>query len=298
MKRALLLSVSILLMIIIFGTVGFMITEPTVKNDLETAFWLTMVTVTTVGYGDYYPTTTISRAIAVIVMVAGIGAIIYTLTNIFQLAVTANLRSELGIAERRTRMKDHYIVCGYGNVGREVTFHLKCRGESFVVIERDRLKVESLVDKGVPVIQGDAEDDDTLKRANVLNAKGLITVMRDSQNLVTIIAAKGLNPNLIIVSEVEEDKNIIKLQRVGADNIINCHEMGARIMVDQVRHAFVDPVCEVELTSSTKKHEYIYQNMKLGFCCQECLEAFKTHPERFIAHRKGMDINCEIGNKL
>jgi voltage-gated potassium channel len=281
MKRALYLSISILFMIIIFGTVGFMITEPTVDKDLETAFWLTMVTVATVGYGDFYPTTTISRGIGVIVMVAGIGAIIYTLTNIFQLAVTANLRSELGIAERRTRMKDHYIVCGYGNVGREVTFHLKCRGESFVVIERDRLKVESLVDKGVPVIQGDAEDDDTLKRANVAEAKGLITVMRDSQNLVTIIAAKGLNPKLIVVSEVEEDKNIIKLQRVGADNIINCHEMGARIMVDQVRHAFVDPV---------------YKDMKLGFCCQECLEAFKQHPERFIAHRKGMDINCEIGN--
>jgi voltage-gated potassium channel len=296
MKRALLLSITLLFVVVIFGTVGFTLTEPSVDHDLGLGFWLTIVTMTTVGYGDYYPTVPIARGIAVVVMVAGVGAVIYTFTTFFQLVVTANLRSELGLPVRRTRMKDHYIVCGYGNVGREVTFHLKCRGESFVVIERDRLKVESLVDKGVPVIQGDAEDDDTLKRANVAEAKGLITVMRDSQNLVTIIAAKGLNPKLIVVSEVEEDKNIIKLQRVGADNIINCHEMGARIMVDQVRHAFVDPVCEVELTSSTKKHEYIYKEMKLGFCCQECLEAFKQHPERFIAHRKGMDINCEIGN--
>jgi voltage-gated potassium channel len=294
MRRALLFSLTLIFVVIIFGTIGFFLTEPTVHHDLGLSLWLTMVTMTTVGYGDYYPTVPLARFVGVVVMVAGVGAVIYTFTTLFQLVVTANLRSELGLPVRRTRMKDHYIVCGYGNVGREVMSHLKCRGENFVVIERDRLKVESLVEKGVPVIQGDAEDEDTLRRANVLEAKGLITVLRDSQNLVVIIAAKGLNPDLYVVSEVEEDKNITKLQRVGAESIINCHEMGARIMVDQVRHAYVDPVCEVELTPATKKLEYKYKDLMLGFCCQACLDAFKAHPDRFMAHRRGEDINCGL----
>jgi len=267
---------------VLIGTIGFAELEPSLHDDFFESFWLTIVTVMTVGYGDVVPLTQAGKLLAVLIMVSGVGAGIYTVTLFFQLIVTDRLRFELGLPPRRTRMKDHYIVCGYGLVGRQVVEQLRCKNEKFLVLERDRDKVEVMVDKGLDVIHGDAEDEETLIKANILHAKGLITTMRDGQNMVTIIAAKGLNPSLYIVSEVEEDKNIGKLRRVGADMTINCHEMGAKIMVDDARHTVVDPVCEVEISELKEKFEYEIDNLVFTFCSKECMEAFKKNPERFM----------------
>lgn len=247
----------------------------------------------TVGYGDVVPISDAGRAIASIVMVAGVGAGIYTLTTIFQLVVSNDLRRELGLPQRRIRMKDHYIVCGYGLVGRQVVKELQCKNESFVVIEIDRLKVQTLVEKGLPVLQGDSEDEETLKKANIEVARGLITTMRDSQNLVTIITAKTMNPNLHIVSEVEETKNIAKLKRAGAEGTINCHEMGARIMVNTARHALTDPVCGVEVLSIKTQYSIEHEGRRFTFCSKECLEAFKMHPERFLTAIQDDGCSCK-----
>lgn len=281
------MSVSTFSLILAIGTIAFYFEEPTVKGDLGQSFWLTIVTVLTVGYGDVVPTTDLSKAIASVVMVSGIGAGIYTLTMIFQLVVTNDLRKELGIPQRRTRMKDHYIVCGYGMVGRQVVSELQCKNEPFIVIEIDSPKVQMMVEKGIPVLQGDSEDEETLKKANISEAKGLITTMKDSQNLVAIIAAKTLNPNLHIVSEVEEVKNVPKYKRVGAVITINCHEMGAKTMVNMARHAVTDPVCGAEASSIRNPFSFEYEGKNLVFCSKECLEAFKLHPERFRSNAQG-----------
>lgn len=281
MRRALLMSIGLFSLVIAIGTIGFTLVEPTLSNNYAQAFWLTVVTALTVGYGDIVPITDAGKALAVFIMISGIGAGIYTLTLFFQLAVTDRLRLELGLPARRIKMNDHYIICGYGLVGRQVIFQLQCKNEKFIVIENDRDKIEGMVEKGLNVIHGDAEDEETLLKANIATAKGLITTMRDSQNLVAIIAAKNLNPALYIVSEVEEDKNIAKLKRVGADMTINCQEMGARIMVDNVRHAVLDPVCSVEISTIKDRFEYDVDGIKMTFCSQECLNAFKKHPERF-----------------
>jgi voltage-gated potassium channel len=274
-------AVSLLVLIVAIGTIGFAVLEPTLRDNYFESFWLTIVTVTTVGYGDVVPMTEEGKALAVMILLSGVGAGIYTLTLVFQLVVTDKLRAELGLPPRRTRMKDHYIVCGYGMVGRQVVEQLSCKNEKFLIIERDRDKVEMLVDKGFEVLHGDAEDEETLIKANISSAQGLITTMRDGQNLVAIIAAKNLNPSLYIVSEVEEDKNIGKLKRVGADLTINCHEMGAKIMVDDARHTLVDPVCQVEVSTLKQKFELEDDGCTFTFCSKECLDAFRKHPERF-----------------
>jgi YHS domain-containing protein len=131
-----------------------------------------------------------------------------------------------------------------------------------------------MVEKGMPVLQGDSEDEETLKKANIEVARGLITTMRDSQNLVTIIAAKTMNPNLHIVSEDEEVENIAKLKR---------HEMGAKIMVNTARHATIDPLCGVEVSSIKTQCSIEHDGRNLAFCSKECLEAFKMYPNRFLA---------------
>jgi voltage-gated potassium channel len=295
MNRRLFYSISIFIGVLIFGTLAFMFIEPSVHEDPLVSLYFTLTTVFTVGYGDIIPTTGLSRFIAVLVMVMGIAAGLSTVQSLFDLAIKRDLRRELGLPERRVRMKDHYIICGFGNVGREVVEQLVKKGEKFLVIENDRTKVENLVEMGVPVISGDAESESVLEKANITSAKGLIATMRDSQNLIVVLTAKTLNHNLYVVSEVEDRKNEGKLKMVGADSIINCHEMGARLMVGKARHVTVDPVCGQEISGLDAKFEFEYNGDRYHFCSNECMEAFKLNPERFKELRNILNDTCGMG---
>jgi voltage-gated potassium channel len=296
MNRRLFYSISIFIGVLAFGTVAFMFVEPTVNGDPLVSIYFTMTTVFTVGYGDIIPTTGLSRFIAVLVMVTGIAAGLSTVQSLFDLAIKRDLRKELGLPERRVRMKDHYIICGYGNVGREVMEQLIKKGERYLVIENDRTKVENLVEMGVPVISGDAESENVLEKANITSAKGLIATMKDSQNLIVVLTAKTLNPKIYVVSEVEDHNNEAKLKRVGADAIINCHQMGARLMVGKARHVTVDPVCGQEISGIDSEFNLNYMGEKFHFCSKECMEAFKLNPERFKELRNILNDTCGMGS--
>ncbi|HEY3421016.1 MAG TPA: NAD-binding protein [Methanomassiliicoccales archaeon] len=297
MNRRLLYSISIFAGVLLSGTVAFTFVEPSVHENPLLSLYFTITTVFTVGYGDIIPTTDVSRFTATVVMVMGIAAGVSTLQSLFDLAIKRDLRRELGLPERRVRMKDHYIICGYGNVGREVLDQLVKKGEKYLVIENDRGKVEGLVEKGVPVISGDAESEEVLQRANISTAKGLIATMKDSQNMIVVLTAKTLNPKIQVVSEVEDHNNEAKLRLVGADSIVNCHEMGARLMVGRARHITIDPVCGQEISAPDAKFDYRYQDGTYHFCSKECMEAFKLNPERFKELRNVLDSTCGMGSR-
>jgi voltage-gated potassium channel len=298
MNRRLFLSISIFIGVLVFGTVAFMLVEPTLHGDLFLSFYFTMTTVFTVGFGDVFPTTDLSRVTAMAAMVLGIAAGVSALQGLFDLAIKRDLRKELGLPERRVRMKDHYIICGYGNVGREVLEQFSKKGEKYLVIENDRSKVESLVELGIPVISGDAESEDVLQRANITTAKGLVATMKDSQNMIVVLTAKTLNPKLHVVSEVEDHNNEGKLRLVGADCIVNCHEMGARLMVGRARHVTIDPVCGQEISAPEAKFEFQYKDGTYHFCSKECMEAFKLYPERFKELRNVLNETCGMGPRF
>ena len=298
MNRRLFYSISIFFGVLVFGTIAFVFVEPSVHRDPLVSLYFTITTVFTVGYGDIIPTTGVSRLVAVVVMVLGIAAGVSTLQSLFDLAIKRDLRKELGLPERRIRMKDHYIICGYGNVGREVLDQLVKKGEKFLVIENDRSKVEAMVEHGIPVISGDAESEEVLERANIMTAKGLITTMKDSQNMIVVLTAKTLNPKIYVVSEVEDPSNDGKLKRVGADSIVNCHEMGARLMVGRARHVTIDPVCGQEISGLDSKFEFVYQEGTYHFCSKECMEAFKLNPDRFKELRNVLNDTCGMGPRF
>lgn len=290
MRRSLLYSIFALWAVVAGGFFGFLITENYWSRPLD-ALYLTVMTITTVGFGDIVPVTTEGKLVAVVVAVTGIAAGISTLQALFNLVVSNNLRSELGLPQRRIRMKDHYIICGYGNVGREVAERLKANKESFVVIEKDHDRVQDMVENGISVIRGDAEDEDTLLKAEIMKAKGLIAAMKDPPNMVTVITARSMNPNLTIISEVEDDKNESKLRRVGANVTVNCYRMGAQIMVGRARRKESDPVCGVDINGKnvlSLQHE----GNTYHFCSEECMAAFKAHPDRFIQWLKALDESC------
>jgi len=272
------------------GFVGFLVTENLWDEPFD-ALYLTIITFTTVGFGDIVPVTAGGRVIAIAVAIGGIAAVISTLQVVFNLAVSNRLREELGLAERRSKMKGHFIICGYGNVGREIANRLEEQNERFVIVEKDQDKIQSLVEEGMEVIKGDAEDEDVLGKAGIMEAKGLIAAMKDSSNLVTVLTARTMNPDLFIISEVEEDRNEPRLRRVGANATINCYRIGARIMVGRARRKESDPVCGVEVDGK-KGISLEYEGNTYHFCSPECQAAFKAHPDRFKEWQKAFKDYC------
>ena len=275
----------------IIGTIGFLFLEPTVHTVWE-AFYFTIITIFTVGYGDVYPTTKASQVLAVFVVVLGFTALITSLQSIFNHVLSQDLREELGLPSRRTKMKNHIILCGYGNVGQHIFKQLKEKGDKFVVVEKDSSRVTYLVDNGVQVISGDATDPDTLQRANINDAKALVLTMHDPTNIMVVIAAKRINPNLYIVSEVEDMRNLEVLRKVGADEIVHCFEMGARVMVSKARRTILDPVCGTEMTSAAK-YTWEYEGQKYYFDSKDCMEAFEKNPSRFV-EMVGLTDTCKV----
>jgi voltage-gated potassium channel len=294
MRRRIWFSLILLVVVVGFGTFGFYLVETNVHHDIFSAFYFTLETMFTVGYGDIIPSSDISRAIAVFVIIGGVTAAITTVQSFFDLAMTKDLRRSLGLPERRTKMKDHYIICGFGNVGRLVYEQLKQKGDSFLVIERDQRKVEDMVDEGIPVISGDAGDENVLRRANIKEARTLITTLPDSANIIVSIQAKMLNPNVFVVSEVEDFRNSVVLKRAGADEIVHCHEMGARVMVSKARRVAIDPVCGAEVDPLKASFIKDFEGEKFYFDSKECLDAFEKNPRRFMEMKRIVDATCGV----
>jgi voltage-gated potassium channel len=283
-------AMTVLVGIIAFGTIGFLLTEPTLDYNVFDSFYFTIVTVFTIGYGDYSPTTVAAKFVAIVVIVGGVGTGVYVLQLLLEATVTRHLRVELGLPIRRTRMKNHYIICGYGRVGRQVMAQLNRKGERYIFIEDDKEKVEEMIEQGVPVIQGDAAEEEPLLKANVKEARCLIATMRDPQNMVAVITAKILNPAIYAVAEVEEEPNTEKLKKVGADATVNCHQTGAKIMVNQARRVRTDPVCGEEFSGVEADFVVEHNGQKFLFCSKECMEAFKRKPQCFVDNRLSEEI--------
>jgi voltage-gated potassium channel len=234
-----------------------------------------------------------SQALAIFVVILGFTALITSLQSIFNHVISQDLREELGLPSRRTRMKNHIILCGFGNLGQQIFEQLKAKGEKYVVIERDSARVASLVDSGVLVISGEATDPDTLQRANINEAKAMVLTMHDPTNIMVAIAARRVNPHIYIVSEVEDMRNLEVLRKLGADEIVHCYEMGARVMVSKARRTIMDPVCGTEVTPSTAKFSWDYEGNKYYFDSKECLEAFEKNPSRFV-EMVGLTDTCRV----
>ena len=294
MKRRLIYALVMLFIVSMFGTIGFLMAEPSVKGNPFEAFYFTIVTMFTVGYGDIVPTTTVSKVLALIVVVGGVTAAVTALQSIFDLVVTKDIRRELGLPERRTKMKDHIIICGYGNVGQRIFEQLKGKSETFLFIESDPEKIADLVEKHVPVIQGDAGDEDVLLRANVKEAKTLILTLRDSTNIIVTIMAKMLSPKIFIVSEVEDMRNVTVLKKAGADEVVHCHEMGARTMVSKARKIVIDPVCGAEVDPRTAPFSADFKGTLFHFDSQECKGAFEKNPDRFMEMQRVVEATCAV----
>lgn len=226
--RLVYLAVAMLFVVHLFGTVGYMVlTEG--KYSWFDCFYMTFITVATIGFGEIIDMSSNqpARILTVVIGILGAG----NLSLLFSVVTVALLETDLNGTLRRKRMekaikklKGHYILCGFGRVGRNIAHELTATDRHFVAIDEELARLEEHKEKtpGFLYLHGDASDDDVLLLADLEDAKGLFAVTGDdSRNLMIVITAKQLKPELRVVARCTETRNIEKMRKAGADAIVS-----------------------------------------------------------------------------
>jgi len=223
------LTTSALLLALVFagGTLGYRLIE---KAGWWDSFYMTVITLTTVGYREVFSLSRGGEVFTVALLLAGIGLILLVATEVARMVLAGELRRAFGQA-RRSRMIEklsgHEIVCGWGRMGGAVVDELRRGHQPFVVIERNPEKVRSLQEKGVSVLAGDATSEATLRAAGIARARGLVACLNDdAHNVYTVLTARSLNPELFIVARATEDGAESRILQAGANRVVNPYHLG------------------------------------------------------------------------
>jgi voltage-gated potassium channel len=224
-------GVIILLLVFVVGTFGYRLIEG--WSFLDSLF-MTITTITTVGYREVHPLSTAGRIFTIFLILGGVGTAFYILTSM----VRYILEGEFGIRIGRQRMEakikrlnGHFILCGYGRVGRSIANILKQQEARFVVIDWDLDAVNKAQQAGYLTINGDATKDESLKQARIDNARGIIIALGDDGSTIyTTLAAKELNASLSIVARASNEDADRKLQQAGADRVVAPESIGGMRM--------------------------------------------------------------------
>jgi len=227
--------------VVIFGTAGYIIIE---RWNFVDAFYMTIITLTTVGYGEVHTLSKAGRIFSIVLMLSGVGTMFYILGVSARVLLEGEVREILGrkrLNKKIEGLKNHYIICGYGRMGSIICKELLQNKAPFVVIERSPEVVASM-DPNILSLQGDATQDTILKQAGIERARGLISVLSsDADNLFVVLSARGLNPKLRIVARTSEEEAEQKLLRAGADSVVSPYYIGGlRIAHSLLKPAVVD----------------------------------------------------------
>jgi voltage-gated potassium channel len=256
------------------GTLGFRLLEGWSLSD---SLYVTIQTLTTVGYGDVTPQTFAGRIFASVYMFVGVGAVLYVLTSTVQTIVQSEMVATFGMRRRQREMSklhDHFIICGAGRVGSRLIREMQRAGMPFAVIEKDAQKVADLMEAGAPVITKDATLEETLREAGVDRARGLAACLpNDADNVYAVLIARDLNHKLHIVARAVEEQAEPKLIKAGANRVVaptitGSHRMAQALMKPAVAD-FMDSITAENLDLSFEQVEVargsVYAGHKLRY---------------------------------
>lgn len=220
--------------IFIFGSVGYSLIE---GWSLFDSFYMTVITLATIGYGETHPLTTPGRAFTILLIFVGLGLGTVLLGSAWQSLVEAQLNR---IFDRRRKMLDridklagHTIFCGYSRLGKQAALEISNSGIKVVVIETNDLRAADAEDAGFLVVRGDATLEETLRAAGIERASRLVTLLpRDSDNLYVILTAREISVSIHIVARSEDEIGEKRLRRAGADQLISTFSLAARKLAD------------------------------------------------------------------
>ncbi len=197
--------------------------------------YMTVITISTVGFGEVHPLSDAGKAFASLLIMAGLGTAVYTFTSLGQTLLEGELAEALGRRRMKSdlgKLEDHYIVCGNGRVGRTVSTYLDRRNLHFCVIEIDPAAEPELRRLHYRYVIGDAAEDENLTLAGLARAKAVFALLpSDADNLYLTLSAKGLNPSVVVVARASGRGAETKLERAGADHVVSPYELvGLRLL--------------------------------------------------------------------
>jgi len=234
--------------LLLVGSLGFMWLE---GWDFLDCLYMTVTTLSTVGYGEVHPLDRVGRLYNMVLIVTGMGVMLYIVGSLARVVIEGELQAVLGkrkLIKQIQRLKDHYIICGFGRIGEIIARQLKGRGLPLVIIDKDPEVIARVEELGYYCIAGDATRDEVLLEAGIERARGLVAVVAsDASNVYIVLTARSLKPNLFIVARGEEPGSEQKLLRAGADKVESPHHMGGQKMAHTILHPTVVTFMELAM---------------------------------------------------
>ncbi|MEA2031804.1 MAG: potassium channel protein [candidate division Zixibacteria bacterium] len=229
--RKLFAGILVFLVLILVGTLGFMFLE---KMGLMDAIYMTVITLSTVGFKEVTPLHPMGRAFVVALILIGMGTVAFMVATIGQIVIHGQLLSLLGrrrMQKGLRKLSSHLILAGYGRVGRQVAAEFKRQHVTFVIIEIDDKSIEDIQNEGLLYIKGTATDDDVLRNAGIDSARTLISTLPDeAQNVYLTLTARYMNADLNIIARADYEDGEKKLIRAGANRVVSPHVLGGQRM--------------------------------------------------------------------
>ena len=282
------LAISLLVVIFLIGISGFIFFE---DYSLADAFYMTVITVSTVGFSEVHTLSDNGRLFTAFFIIATFGIFAYTISVITTYVLSGEFRNyykDYRVNKSIEKINNHIIVCGYGRNGKQATESLKLHNEEFLVVEKKTENINRLRQKhSCLFIEGDATFDDVLDRAQITKAKALITTLpNDADNLFVVLSARQKNPDLLIISRASQNSSYNKLKVAGANNVIMPDKVGGEHMASLV--ITPDVVEFLEMISVAGSHQINLEEISFNNLPKE--NGFKNLRELSANYKTGCTV--------
>jgi voltage-gated potassium channel len=240
------ITLSLLMVTLVGGALGYRLIEG--WNWLDSVY-MTVITLTTVGFGEINPLSPTGRLFTVFVILGGAGVVAYALSSAGEIIGSGELRREIRL-RRRIRLKNHTIICGFGRVGRSVAAELKREGVPFVVIDIDEETTETCRRLGYDTVQGNAANNEILRRAGIETARSVVTSAKsDAENVFIILTVRELREDILIISRLNYEESEPKLLKAGANRVISPYNLAGHRIVSTISRPAVTDFLDTVLRS-------------------------------------------------
>ncbi|MEI6305757.1 MAG: potassium channel protein [Deltaproteobacteria bacterium] len=233
--RHLKISMVVLLMLVSVGTIGYMTIEHWRFLD---ALYMTVITLGTVGFKEVHDLSDGGKLFTMALIVVGVSVLGYIVGSLAQIMFEGQFQRIIGrkkVEKKIDALREHYIICGFGRIGSLICKEFKANSLKFVVVEKENETLEKIAEDGYLFLKGDATMDETLLKAGIKRAKGLISVVTsDTSNVYITLTARGLNPDLFILARSGEEGSDIKLKRAGANKVVSPYFIGGTRMAQSI----------------------------------------------------------------
>jgi len=233
--RELYFALGILIVLIISGTIGFIVVE---SYQVVDAFYMTIITISTVGFKEVQPLTIAGKLFTSFLIITSFGTFAFAISSITRYLLSGEYKNyfrDYRVNKTIDQLKNHVIVCGYGRNGRQAVRTLLGHKQSYVVIEKKEHLLDQMRLEGTPFIQGDATKEEVLIKAGIYRAKSLITTLpSDSENVFVVLTSREMSKKIMIISRASEDSSDRKLRIAGANNVIMPDKVGGAHMASLV----------------------------------------------------------------